>query len=189
MLKKYTEPDQVKEFLSIGQPISEQTYQWDLGVRLLNDRSTVNRYHLLARQGELCCYVMFADDTPVAFIRGQIINGIFHYGSPGFLTSYSRWSPGNVMLLMVIRDLIENTECRRFDFGMGGDFTGYKSMFGNRYYEAATVEIYPCRTIKSRLLYYADWSFWGIKRFLRAVISPGTKTRVKKVLRKSGLMK
>lgn len=188
-LKIYREADDVEEFLSIGQKISEQTYQWDLGVRLLNDRGTLERYRLNARRGELRCYAMFADDTPVAFMRGNIVNGIYHYGSPGFLTSYSKWSPGNVMLLRVIEDLIENTDCRRFDFGMGGDFTGYKSMFGNRYYDAASVELYPYRTLKSKLLYHADWSLWGIKRFLRRVISPQAKGRIKKLLRKCGFMK
>jgi len=51
------------------------------------------------------------------------------------------------MLLLVIHGLIENANCRRYGLGIGGEFSGYKSLFGNRCCEAAPLETHlakPC---------------------------------------------
>lgn len=188
-LEAITEKEQIPRFLEVGEAISRQTYQWDLGVRLINDANTLSDFTVNADQGELRCYLLYADDRPVAFIRGTLVNHIFFYGTPGFLREYAKWSAGNVMMMLVFQDLIESTECRCFDFGMGGDYSGYKAQFGTRNYDAILLDIYPCKTLRSNFIYYADWMFWYLKRFLRRVISPESKVKIKGMLRKLGLFK
>ena len=43
--------------------------------------------------------------------------------------------------MWAIRDLIEQTNCKLFDFGAGGDATGYKSTFGNFSFTCRDVEM------------------------------------------------
>jgi CelD/BcsL family acetyltransferase involved in cellulose biosynthesis len=188
-LEIVTDREQIPRFLEVGEAISRQTYQWDLGVRLINDKKTLFDFTTNAEQGELRCYLLYADDRPVAFMRGTLVNHTFFYGTPGFLREYAKWSAGSVMLMLVFQDLIENSECRCFDFGMGGDYSGYKAQFGNRNYDAVLLDLYSCKTLKSNFIYYADWIFWYLKRFLRKVISPESKVKIKGLLRKLGLMK
>ena len=48
---------------------------------------------------------------------------------------------GSVLLLWTIRDLIDNTDCKVFDFGEGGDEADYKSRFGNVSVRCASLEL------------------------------------------------
>jgi hypothetical protein len=187
--EKITDCREVEKFLETGEAISRQTYQWDLGTRLINNERTLRSFEIAARQKEMVCYLLYADDVAIAFTWGYLINNVFHYETPGFLREYSRWSPGIIILMKIFEDLIENAQCRRFDFGMGGDYTGYKSQFGNSYFEAAVVEFYPCKTFKSWRLYLLDRLFWQLKRILRRLISPQLKSRVKQILRKLSIVK
>jgi len=189
VFEKMTGSKDISRYLKIGESISRQTYQWGLGTQLVNNVRSGRKFEISAQQNELFCYLLYADGVAIAFAWGQLINNIFHYETPGFLREYSRWSPGTIMLVKIIEDLLENTDCHCFDFGMGGDFTGYKAHFGNRYYDAAIVEFYPCKTLKSRLLYFLDRLFWSFKRVLRRLISPELKSRVKQLLRRIGILK
>ena len=126
-----TRPDQFDDFLRDGERISRLTYQWHIGQRLINDEATRRAYESRARLGRLRAHIVYADGQPIAFSRGRIVGGTFSYETPGYDPAFARYSPGAVLLAWVIRDLIENTGCRVFDFGNGGDDVGYKARFGN----------------------------------------------------------
>ena len=131
-LEIVTTTAQVPRFLAEGEKISRMTYQWNVGQRLIDDAVTRETFTRLAKEGRLRCYLMSLDGVPRAFMRGQIDGEIYVYDTPGFDPAYGRTSIGTVLLLRAIEDLIENTGARVFDFGTGGDATGYKSSFGNR---------------------------------------------------------
>jgi CelD/BcsL family acetyltransferase involved in cellulose biosynthesis len=122
---------QVDDFLSIAEAINQRTYQWDLGQQLRANDITRQEYKRLAKAKKLRCYILRINGEPCAFIRGILVGGVYNYQVPGFLTAYAKWSPGKLLLVLAIKDLIENTDCRVFDFGEGGDDVGYKSKFGN----------------------------------------------------------
>jgi hypothetical protein len=140
-VRRVTTPEDVDWFLTVGERISRTTYQWNVGQQLRNDEATRERYVRNARTGRLRCYVLMAGDEPCAFLRGTLRDGVFDYETPGYLSTYARESPGTVLLLRAIEDLISEPDCCVFDFGTGGDEIGYKSLFGNRSYEAAPLEI------------------------------------------------
>jgi hypothetical protein len=114
-------PDQVDWFLQVGEQISRLTYQWNVGQRLIDDERTREQYKRSAEAGVLRCYLAFAGDKPCAFLRGTIRDQVFDYETPGFDPRYSKASPGTVLL--------------------GGDATGYKSIYGTRSYRADVVEL------------------------------------------------
>jgi Acetyltransferase (GNAT) domain len=100
----------------------------------------VRLYIHRATNGRLRCYIVYASGTPCAYLRGEFIDDTYYYETPGFDPQYSKLSPGLVLLVWAIRDLIEQTSCKNFDFGHGGDTWGYKSKFGNTSYD------YPVRS-------------------------------------------
>lgn len=129
-LEVVTCASEVRRFLEAGERISRLTYQWNVGQRLVNDHTTTERYQALAKEGRLRCYLLSLDGTPCAFLRGTLEGKLYHYETPGFDPAYGQHSIGLVTLLEAIRDLVENTDTEVFDFGVGGDESGYKSSFG-----------------------------------------------------------
>ena len=131
-LEIVTDPGDVARYLEEGEKISRLTYQWNVGQRLLNDADSQRRHRELAEEGRLRCYLLSLDGTVRAFLRGTVEGPVYHYETPGFDPEFGRTSIGTILLIYALRDLIENTSCRIFDFGVGGDETGYKSKFGTR---------------------------------------------------------
>jgi Acetyltransferase (GNAT) domain len=145
-------PDQVEPFLEASERISRTTYQWKIGQRLVNDAVTCRRYKELAGMGCLRCHLLDLDGKPCAFNRGYLSGDRYVYETPGFDPACAADSPGTVLLMYVLDDLMRNTSCRVFDFGEGGDDTGYKARFGNRSYQSLTAEVASRRKLYSRLL-------------------------------------
>ena len=134
-------PEEVEAFLRDSETISRLTYQWNVGDRLCNDEATRRLYVRRATSGHLRCYIMYAEGKPCAFLRGELLDDIYYYETPGYDPRYSKLSPGLVLLMWTIRDLIEQTSCKIFDFGLGGDAFGYKSKFGNMCLDIDDVEL------------------------------------------------
>jgi len=166
-LEVITDAQQIDFFLRDGESISKETYQWELGSRLVNSEESKQLFELLAKQKELRAYVLYANDMPVAFVKSKIINGVFHYESTGYLPEYSQWSAGTILLMLVIEDLIEKKSANYFDFGMGGDFKGYKSTFGTKYHETAVIEMYVKTSMKAMFIYLFDTVLWYVKKQIR----------------------
>lgn len=185
-LEVLTRPDQVDGFLQMGEPISRQTYQWNVGQRLENIPAIRDRFHALAAQGRLRCYLLFHHDQPIAFLYGEISGDTFLYHTPGYLPEFSDLSPGLVLLAHTLRDLIEQTDCRLFDFGEGGDHAGYKSRFGTRFLECRNLALANMKTS-------GGIRFWSLSQVFRLVKSAGRavlkndelKRRFKKAIRTS----
>ena len=133
--------EQVEFFLRDAETISRLTYQWNVGDRLYNDEATRLLYAHRARRGRLRCYIAHSAGIPCAFLRGELVDDLYYYETPGFDPQFSKFSPGLVLLMWAIRDLIEQTNCSLFDFGSGGDALGYKSTFGNLSFACSDVEI------------------------------------------------
>jgi len=131
----------VDTFLRDSESISRLTYQWNVGDRLFNDEATRRLYIQRATSGHLRCYSLYASGKPCAFLRGEFVGGVYHYETPGYDPQYSKLSPGLVLLMWAIRDLIEETSCKIFDFGGGGDAVGYKAKFGNTGLNCDDVEL------------------------------------------------
>jgi GNAT acetyltransferase-like protein len=185
-LRVFRSTTELESFLMIGENISRLTYQWNIGRRLCADEATRRTYATAAKEGRLRCYLLYSGDSPCAFLRGVIHEGTYHYETPGFDPAYEQASPGTVLLLKAIEDLIANTDCKTFDFGRGGDKTGYKSMFGNRSYEAISVELFRRgRTYPSLLLAIQAGSF-ALNRVGQAVVGPKLRPIIRQRLRKYG---
>jgi hypothetical protein len=183
-----TRPEQVDQFLRDGEAVSRRTYQWALGQRLENRQEFRRYYQRLAEAGRMRCHLLYIDGVPAGFMRNELHGGVCNYGTPGFDPRFEKSSPGLVMLLWTIRDLIENTDCRLFDFGEGGDDQGYKSRFGNRSIECEYIHIYPATKPYSVLIYSAERGLTLTKNLADAILGNSSlRQKLKKAIRKYGV--
>lgn len=168
-----TKPCQVNRFLDEGEKISRKTYQWNVGQRLQNNPETRIRYRRLAERNKLRCYLMFLNGEPAAFLRGTIEETIYHYETPGFDPKFSSTSVGTVILMTALKDLIENTSCSIFDFGTGGDHTGYKSTYGTRHIACNSYYLLALNRPRSLVILCFEYFLTRIKNITDKVLPKG----------------
>ena len=165
-LQVVTDASHIEKFLKDGEGISRRTYQWDIGQRLQNDDQIRERYLKLTTEDRLRCYILYIDGVPCAFARGEISGALYHYETAGFDPSFKKLSPGTVLLMWIIRDLIENTACKTFDFGSGGEPTSYKARFSNCHLECDRIDICRLYSPYSVFILSIQRSIFSVKRLL-----------------------
>jgi len=183
-LERVTDISQLSVFLEDAHRISQNSWQTrSLGLRIRNDDAELKLFTFLALEGALRSYVLYHGDQPAAFLCGTQRNGYFDFGETAYDQDLSHVSPGHVLILKILEDLIaENTpEC--LDFGEGD--AEYKRIFGNDEANSADVWLMPgglmrgplrWLSVSDRLFYrFADWCLNTL----------GIKDRVKKMLRRS----
>jgi hypothetical protein len=119
-------PEDVESFLRDAETVSRLTYQWHIDYKTCNDEATRARLTRLAQNGDLRAYVAYVGGKPCAFGFGELSHRTFGFRSTGYDPQHRNISPGTALMLQIIRDLIENTDCEVFDFWSGSE-SGYKS--------------------------------------------------------------
>jgi CelD/BcsL family acetyltransferase involved in cellulose biosynthesis len=134
----YTRPDQVMELLATVEPVSRKTYHYHLLGRDLSPRNENLSRNLTrwAHRGWLRGYVLFAGQRPIAYAVGSVARRRFSYDLPGYDPELAAHSPGLVLLLRMIEDLITADVADLLDFG-GGD-AGYKQLLATRSFSEAS---------------------------------------------------
>jgi hypothetical protein len=139
--------DQIAKFLQDAEKISRRTYQWNYGpgARFYNDAVTRERLVRFAKEKKLRCYIAYFDGQPCAFAYGEWNHRTYLYRIAGYDPKYVSKSPGTALMLWMIRDLIDNTDCGVFDFDVGGYFE-YKPRLGNTSLNCVRLQMgYPYR--------------------------------------------
>lgn len=128
-LVRVTQPDQVASFLQDAAAVSAESWQQrHLGCRIRVDDFTAERLESLAHSGALRSYLLYSGDRPVAFEFGVQFKDTFFGEETGFDQRFASSSPGQVLLLREIEDLMSHDRPACFDFGFGD--AEYKQHFG-----------------------------------------------------------
>ena len=157
-------PEEVETFLRDAEKINRLTYQWDLGYRLCNDESTRERFTRLAKNGNLRGYILYLHGNPCAFGLGEFSHRTFGGHRMGYDPHYRKLSPGTALLMWMIRDMIENTDCEIFDLKWGGE-EGYKSRFSTMNLGCARMELAQIYRPYSLLIVALDLALNAAKNF------------------------
>jgi len=115
----FTNPDEVPEFLTLAQTVSEKTYQktlLDLGIR--DNPETCRRLTFAAEKGWLRSYILTFKGEPVAMRHGFLYRKAYYAEQTGYDPRWSKWSVGTSIYMHAIRDLI-NIGVGKFDFLYG----------------------------------------------------------------------
>jgi hypothetical protein len=93
----------------------------------------------LARNGWLRIYVLYFNDIPVAYIYGYLFNNVFWDYQTSYDLTYKDYSPGAVILQMVIKSVIEEG-VQVFEFLRGDE--EYKFYFSTGHRQLSTAYVF-----------------------------------------------
>ncbi|MGH7139750.1 MAG: GNAT family N-acetyltransferase [Pirellulales bacterium] len=169
-LERFEAARDVERFLDLASKVERGSWQH----RWVDDRieNSTRWRHLLADaadRGLLLCYVLSCKGEPCAFVLGYRHQLVYHYVQVGYDQSFREYSPGTVILYLLIEDLIERRGLKLLSFGFGDH--QYKEAFGNACVERADVLLLT-RTLPNRLRLACHSALGsaasGLKWFLRA---------------------
>jgi hypothetical protein len=151
-LETTTSADDLDAFIDDAVRITDAGWQGGVGGGFGDARIQRALLARAADQNRLRCYVLRCAGEAIAFQAGLVLADVYHLQSTGFLPQWATLSPGQVMLLRVMKDL-RDVGVRSIDYGFGD--AGYKRMYGTESWHEATVYLYaPTREGRSaRLLH------------------------------------
>lgn len=180
-------PDEVDSFLHDAEEVSRMTYQWKLNYGLRKDADTRHNMLRLAEGGMLRGYVSYVRGRPCAFGWGDLIYGKFYFRQTGYDPALRKFSPGTALMMHIIKDMIENTDCRVFHFQWGGE-DGYKSRLATENHVCTSVQVAQFRRPYSLLIACFDTILNRVKNAVGLVVEQGPlKRRFRGILRRNGV--
>jgi hypothetical protein len=131
-LRVYRQPEQVLELLSTVEPVFRLTYHYHLLGRNISpgNAQLVHNLQRWAHRGWLRSYVLFAGDRAIAYAIGSVARRRFSYDLPGYDPRLSASSPGILLLLRMIEEMIQAGDVDILDFG--GGHADYKALLATR---------------------------------------------------------
>jgi hypothetical protein len=129
---RYTKPEEVSLFLESAVAISRQTYQWKLFQRGLSATDLLRkRLTFAAENGWFRSYLLFAGETPCAFVTGFQYNERFLHHEIGYDPAWRKYAVGTVLQMYMIEDLFTYNRPDVLDLG---DYGVYKEEIANDSY-------------------------------------------------------
>lgn len=114
------------------------------GSAIVQDRNLLTFYTELSRywaeQGWLRLFILYAGALPVAFELDAEFNGILHIFKHGYLESWAKSGPGQVLRMQVLRSAFENDGVQLAD--MFGPSTDFKGKWATHDEELQTLTVY-----------------------------------------------
>ncbi|MHC4416215.1 MAG: GNAT family N-acetyltransferase [Planctomycetota bacterium] len=138
-LDRITRAEEVDAFADAAACITASGYQGAIGAGF--GHASVQRRILTgaARDGRLRSYLLHGAGVPIAFQAGVVSENTYHLQSTAFLPQFSGLSPGQVLLVRVLRDLCE-AGFHEVDYGFGD--APYKRVYGTDSREEATIYLF-----------------------------------------------
>lgn len=184
-LERIAAADQVPAFLAAAHQISVQTWQTrHLGLRVRNNDAERETMSALANAGLLRSYLLRVQGEPAAFCVGNQAHGVFHYEEVGYATKFAQFSPGQILVVQIIEDLLAHDRADWFDFG-GGD-AGYKQQFANHISTSGTVWLTPPSLKAQASLRWIQTGRGARQMVRRMVTGLGLATRARQWIRYGG---
>jgi hypothetical protein len=157
-------PEQIDGFLADIKAITVNSWKADLEEPAPDLASQPELMRAVAAAGLLRGYVLRAAGKPAAYALGYRFENIYHYANIAYDNQFSTQSPGAVLLLMMIEDLIDKAQVKHMNFGITD--ANYKRVFGNRHIKDASVLIMR-PGLRSSWLRTTHSAFESVKNRLR----------------------
>jgi CelD/BcsL family acetyltransferase involved in cellulose biosynthesis len=130
-LRRVEQPGDVPAFLGAAAQIASRSWQGAAAVEdvIACDARWSGMLTDLAQRDLLRCYLLTSGDTPCAFVLGYQLGGTYHYAQIGYDQQFAAFSPGTVLLYLLVEDLTAYRKASLLHFGFGD--TPYKREFGD----------------------------------------------------------
>src|SRR4029077_734183 len=107
-VRKFTTSEQIHEMVELVEAIATKTYHFHLlGQDLTaSNKQLIRNLKICAQEGWLRGYELLGDNRPIAYVVGYLVNGCFQSEFTVYHPAFARYSPGILLQLRVIEDLI-----------------------------------------------------------------------------------
>jgi hypothetical protein len=139
----YRSADKLDYVISVASEISSRTYKRALNVGFRDNFLTRSLLAEAARKERLRAYVLYAGGKACAFEFGIEYGNVFFPEHIGYDPLLRSCSPGTVLFIKVLEDLVQNSNVRVFDYGFGA--AAYKERFGTESWSEASVYVFAPR--------------------------------------------
>jgi SAM-dependent methyltransferase len=153
-LRAYASSEEIIEFRQHAIAVSLLTYQRRIGMAFPEDEEFERLIIEEAKEGRVRGFVLMHDNRPVAYAFCRVHADIITYAILGHDPTFGRYSPGTVLLLLVIERSFLEDKIRIFDFG--GMELDYKLFFSTGSVNYLKVIWFPV-TPKNLLLVLAHY--------------------------------
>jgi hypothetical protein len=147
-LRDWRKPEEVIELCQRCAQIASQGYLGRLGAGFSDTPLWHEFLTSDARLGRLRSYTLECGGAAAAFLIGVVYGDVYVPLFTGYLPEFREWSPGQMMLVRVLRDLC-GAGVRVVDYGWGNQ--DYKIWFGNAVSEDVSMHFYA-RGIKPQFV-------------------------------------
>jgi hypothetical protein len=164
-LERIESPEQVPAFMVAATAVVQRSWQGrEMFAEIDQAIDRPASLEALARRGLLRSYVLYCGESPCAFVFGSRYRDVYHYAEIGYDQAFAEFSPGTVLLYLIIEDLISHQPVRRMNFGISD--ADYKREFGTIHTEDASVLLFR-KTLANRLRQASHASFTSVHRRLK----------------------
>ena len=147
VLRVFSRPDEVSEFLRQTSSIASKTYQHELGVAVEDTKLWRAILTVEASAGRMRSYVLTGGGRPIAYQNGVLYDHTYFCDGRGYDPHYRELRPGNALSHRIAADLCA-CGCEQIDYGFGD--ADYKRVYATDHWEEVTVHAYG-RNSKARL--------------------------------------
>ena len=150
--KTYQSSDDVAVFYEYLDQIYNKTWQSKtMGNRKRSGTPDQVFDQEISRCGSFLSYILFVENSAVAFVRGYLHKGEYNFEEIGFDQDWSKYNVGNVLNMMMLEDLMRlPLAVNLLNFGYGDNV--YKQVFGNRKFFVFNIYFYKARSKASFIL-------------------------------------
>jgi hypothetical protein len=127
VMKEFWGAAQMREFYSLASPLSQKTWQGKLGAGL-EEIDRPEEILPMAASDQARGYILFSGDRPAAFQLCYVQGTALVASQTGYDPEYARYSPGAVLLYLLLEKLYAEGEMEFLDLMEGAAFR-YKSSF------------------------------------------------------------
>lgn len=119
-LRSYRSPEELERFYADARALSVRTYQERLlDAGLPEGPDAFEEMRMLARRDQVRAWLLFVDGRPVSYLYAPAEGETLIYAHLGYDPDFAEYSPGTVLQLEAMRQLMEEKRFRLFDFTEG----------------------------------------------------------------------
>jgi hypothetical protein len=182
----YTRESDIDTLCRDAETIARGTYHRGIGAGFTDTPEIRRLLSVAAANGWMRGYVLYANNTALAFWLGTRFGSVFHLDFTGYLPDYSKQSPGLILFLKMIEDLYKTGAIASLDFGDGD--APYKQRFGDTFTLESDVILYA--PTMSMLLYAAGRTIVSsFRRFVDRAVPKRLVASIKKHWRSNAVRK
>jgi hypothetical protein len=139
--KEFRQPNEMDEFHSLALEVAQKAYQDRLFAGGLAKKDGFDQFLReiteLSENARPLGYVLFRNNTPIAYMFCIVLNKAVHAISMGYDPEYRKLGPGTLLTYYIVEDLFKDMDYEFFDFGVG-DYE-FKKLFSTVNYFCAHI--------------------------------------------------